>query len=148
MTTERLLLCRPLGGLNDILCQVERACRYAERFDRTVIIDTRHQSTTYFRDSFSRYFISREDRLVLDAAAVFDRLDSLDVFPSFLAGRVTRPMVRFDRALQCFVDTDSNLVPSFDFERDYDQARWTTIVPLLPRLEKRSSPSLTVWNKT
>ena len=104
MTTERLLLCRPLGGLNDMLCQIDLACRYAERFDRTVIVDTKHQSKIYFRDSFSNYFASRQDRLVLDADQVFGRLDQLDVFPQFLAGRVTRYGVGFDGASHRFVD--------------------------------------------
>jgi hypothetical protein len=118
MTTERLLLCRPLGGLNDMLCQIERACLYAERFDRTVVVDTDY-SKTYFRDRFSAYFVSRQARLVLDADAVLGGLDQLEVFPHILAGRVTRYAARFDRALQRFVEAETGLVPSFDFDRDY-----------------------------
>src|ERR1019366_9078394 len=118
MTTERLLLCRPLGGLNDMLCQIERACLYAERFDRTVIVDTAY-SKTYFRDRFSSYFASRQPRLVLDADAAAERLDQLAVFPNFLAGRVSRYATRFDRDLARFVEEESGLIPSFDFDRDY-----------------------------
>jgi hypothetical protein len=36
----RLLVCRPQGGLKDMLCQIEQCCRYAERFDRTVLVET------------------------------------------------------------------------------------------------------------
>ncbi len=118
MTTERLLLCRPLGGLNDMLCQIESACGYAERFDRTVIVDTAY-SKTYFRDRFSGYFASRQERLLLDADAVIERLDQLEVFPNFLAGRVSRYATRFDRELSRFVEDESGLIPSFDFDRDY-----------------------------
>ncbi len=118
MTTERLLLCRPLGGLNDMLCQIERACLYAERFDRTVIVDTGY-SKTYFRDRFSGYFASRQARLILEADAVSGRLDQLAVFPNFLAGRVSRYATRFDRDLAQFVEEESGLIPSFDFGRDY-----------------------------
>jgi hypothetical protein len=121
MTTERLLLCRPLGGLNDMLCQIDLACRYAERFDRTVIVDTKYQSKTYFRDSFSNYFVSRRDRLVLNADEVFGRLDELDVFPQFLAGRVSSYGVRFDGKSHRFVEGDTGLAPTFDSSRDYDQ---------------------------
>ena len=117
MTTERLLLCRPLGGLNDMLCQIERACLYAERFERTVIVDTAY-SKTYFRDRFSGYFASRQARLVLDADAV-GRLDQLEVFPKFLAGRVTGYATRFDRDLGQFVEDETGLVPSLDFDRDH-----------------------------
>jgi len=121
MTTERLLLCRPLGGLNDMLCQIENACRYAERFDRTLIVDTRHHSKTYFRDSFSTYFTSRQDRLVLDAEAALGALDRLEVFPHFLAGRVGAYAVRFDRELRRFVEDQTGLIPSFNFDRDYGE---------------------------
>jgi DNA-binding transcriptional LysR family regulator len=37
-TSPQLLLCRPVGGLNDMLTQIDNACRYAERFRRTVVV--------------------------------------------------------------------------------------------------------------
>ncbi len=117
MTTERLLLCRPLGGLNDTLCQIDTACLYAERFDRIVVVDTAY-SKTYFRDRFSDYFTSRRPRLVLDADGVSGRLDRLEVFPRFLAGRVSRYATRFDPSLG-FLETETGQPPSFDFARDY-----------------------------
>jgi hypothetical protein len=119
MTTERLLLCRPLGGLNDTLCQIELACRYAERFGRTVIVDTHTQSKRYFRDSFSNYFVSLQNNLVLDADGVRERFDALDVFPKFLAGRVSRYTTRFDWNAYSFVDEEIGLRVSFDLDRDY-----------------------------
>ena len=119
MTSERLLLCRPMGGLNDMLCQVEAACRYAERFDRTVVVDTRYGAKFYFRDSFSNYFASRQERLVLDADKVIDRLDATDVFPGFLAGRVTTYESRYDYDLRKIIDGQTRLPVSFDFDRDY-----------------------------
>jgi hypothetical protein len=119
MTTERLLLCRPMGGLNDMLCQVEAACRYAERFDRTVVVDTRYRAKFYFRDSFSNYFASRQPRLVLDADAIIDSLDAMDVFPGFLAGRVTTYANRYDYDVHKIVDRETGLPLTFDFERDY-----------------------------
>ena len=119
VNTDRLLLCRPLGGLNDMLCQIELACRYAERFGRTVIVDTRYQSERYFRDSFSSYFVSLQNNLILDADGVRERFDALDVFPKFLAGRVSRYTVRFDWNAYSFIDTEIGVRVSFDFDRDY-----------------------------
>jgi hypothetical protein len=119
VTTERLLLCRPLGGLNDMLCQIELACRYAERFGRTVIVDTHHQSERYFRDSFSNYFVSRQNNLVLNDDVIRERLDAFDVFPKFLAGRVSRYKMRFEWNVYGFIDEDTDLPVSFDFNTDY-----------------------------
>jgi hypothetical protein len=119
--TERLLLCRPQGGLNDILCQIERACRYAWRFHRTVVVDTDYTETRHFRDAFSRYFVSAEARLVLDADGIRDRLDELDVFPGVLAGRVTRYLARWDDNIGNFADEQTNCPLSFDFDKDYPQ---------------------------
>jgi hypothetical protein len=118
MTMQRLLLCRPLGGLNDMLCQIELCCRYAERFGRTVIVDTQH-SKVYFRDRFSDYFDSRQVNLLLNVAPVLDRLDRLAVFPDFLAGRLSSYQVRFEYGQQQFVEDVSGLAPTFDFDIDY-----------------------------
>jgi len=35
-SSPQLLLGRPVGGLNDMLCQIDNACRYAEQFGRLV----------------------------------------------------------------------------------------------------------------
>ena len=94
---RRLVLCRPLGGLNDILCQIELACTYAERFGRTVVVDTAEHSDRYFRDLFSNYFQSARTNLVLGLDAIRRRLDVLDTVPTFLAGRVSRYRMQFDR---------------------------------------------------
>jgi hypothetical protein len=117
----RLLLCRPQGGLNDILCQIERACRYAERFARTVVVDTDYLHTEYVRDAFSRYFVSEQARLVLDPGEIRARLDDLDVFPDFLAGRVNRYRARYDHNVKNFVDEETGRAISFDFDTDYPQ---------------------------
>jgi hypothetical protein len=121
LRSDRLLLCRPQGGLNDILCQIERACRYAERFDRTVFVDTDYPGTRYIRDAFSRYFVSGQARLVLDADAIRGRIDDLEVFPGFLAGRTNRYGARYDHTVKNFVDEETGRPISFDFDTDYPQ---------------------------
>ncbi len=46
MSTEKIagtyLLCRPLGGLNDILCQVGKSIKYAKKTKRDLILDLRY----------------------------------------------------------------------------------------------------------
>ena len=60
---ERVLLCRPHGGLNDTLATIEQCWSYAERTNRQLIIDTSRSS---FCANFGKYFRSRfEDHQTL-----------------------------------------------------------------------------------
>ena len=120
MRAQRLLLCRPQGGLNDMLCQVERACRYAERRDRTVVVETDCPSTRTFKDSLARYFVSQQARLVLDAAEFRNLFDALDVYPHALRGRVNTYEARFSPKTG-YVDVETGRQLSFDFSRDYEE---------------------------
>lgn len=120
MQTQRLLLCRPQGGLNDMLCQIERVCRYAERYDRTVLVETDCRSTHTFKDSFAKYFVSQQPRLILDAAEIRDRVDTFDVYPHFLRGRVNQYEARFVYQAN-YADVETGLQLGFDLGRDYDE---------------------------
>src|SRR5947209_3468047 len=67
LSKDRLLLCRPQGGLNDMLCQIEKCCQYADRVGRTVIVDTDYarSAPATFKDHLSKYFVSLRVGLVL-----------------------------------------------------------------------------------
>ena len=132
MNLDRVVLCRPRGGLNDVLCQIERVCRYAERFDRTVIIDTNHHSTQYIKDQFSRYFVSRQKRVILDATDIEFNLKNGSVVPSFLAGDCHRYDAHFDYELGYFVERTTRKPITFNFDKDYAE-------PLLVHHDSRSS---------
>jgi hypothetical protein len=119
MTQSRVVLCRPQGGLNDVLCQIERVCRYAERFDRIVIIDTNHHSTKYIKDNFSRYFVSKQKGIILDIAEAKFELKNVDVFPQFLTGSLFGYDAHFDRDLGYFVENKTHKPITFDFTKDY-----------------------------
>ena len=101
-----------------MLCQIERACAYADRFCRTVVVDTREHLGRTFRDRLSRYFKSLQANLVLEIDGVRARLDSLDVAPGFLAGRVNGRQARFDTARAMFVDAQVGEPLTFVFELD------------------------------
>jgi len=116
---QRWLLCRPKDGLNDTLCQIARACRYGERFGRTVVIDTGYPGTPTFGDRFSRYFESRDPRLLLEPAPLWPIADSLDAYPTVIEGRITRYGYRIDPFSTRFVESDSGEVLTFDYARDY-----------------------------
>lgn len=115
----RLLLCRPQGGLNDLLSQVEKCARYAERTGRTLIVDTNYKSSAFFKDDFSEYFVSRQRRLILGTSAVDSSLEQLRVFPEALSGRVNSYEARQNLQTHQFCDADSGLPLTFDFAKDY-----------------------------
>lgn len=48
------VLCRPMGGLNDSLCQIQKCLSYCQKTGRTLVLDGRFSG---FLDDFSRYFI-------------------------------------------------------------------------------------------
>lgn len=51
---DRILVCQPMGGFNDTLCQIGLSIRYATKYKRKLIIDTNMVSD--FNDHFSNYF--------------------------------------------------------------------------------------------
>lgn len=117
----RYLLCRPQGGLNDILCQIEKCCRYAEVTGRTVIVDTNYSDIKYFRDDFGKYFVSKQARLLLSLDDFNCSLENMQVFPGFLYGRINSHSPRWDQESKQFVDQQYNLPLTFDFNKNYQQ---------------------------
>jgi hypothetical protein len=115
----RFLLCRPQAGLNDMLCQIEKCCRYAERTDRTVIVDTNYKYSSYFKDDLSRYLVSRQSRLCLCAEEFKDQLDQWQVFPESLSGRVNDYSVIRNEKSYVRYDAQSGVPVTFDFGQDY-----------------------------
>jgi hypothetical protein len=115
----RYLLCRPQGGLNDILCQIEKCCRYAERTGRVLLIDTNYEHASFFHDRFSNYFSSRQNGIVLDAENFPDSLNNMDVFPMFLSGRIDKYKTSINLKNREYCDTETDLPVTFDFDRDY-----------------------------
>jgi len=118
---QRFLLCRPQGGLNDILCQIEMCCQYAEVTARTVIVDTAYKNSDYFKDKFSRYFASKQKRLILSLSDQTADMDALHVYPEVLQGRLTSYEAHVDRKMKAFCDTATDQPITFDFNRDHAQ---------------------------
>lgn len=93
--SDRYLLCRPRGGLNDTLCRIGLCWQYASKFNRTLIIDC--QQSSLFGD-FCDFFeiIDRSARVI---PALDDRLlkqlNTLPCRPAELAGRLADYTVGF-----------------------------------------------------
>jgi hypothetical protein len=119
MTTippRKYLLCIPGGGFNDTLCQAVRCLRYAKKFHRTLVVDTRRSSLA---DDFSRYFLSDDNTILLSADDdLLNVLCAATIRPSFLKGRLTTFTTQYNKDGK-FIDTETGLPVSFDCKKDY-----------------------------
>ena len=122
MVVEKYLLCRPQGGLNDMLCQIEKCFRYAQASKRILIIETDYHGSSYFSDSMSKYFVSCRSNLLLGAVEYIPDFDQLDVFPRFLYGRVSSYSVIWNKKYQYFYDDVIGEKITFDFSMDYNES--------------------------
>lgn len=120
MAGEPMVLCRPCAGLFDILCQIDRVCQYAERTGRIAIIDTNYHCSRFFRDDFSRYFVSRQPNLILSPARHAALFDACAVYPEGVIGRVNSYIADFDMQ-DGYVEAQSRQRLTFDFDTVYAQ---------------------------
>ena len=116
---KRFVLCRPQGGLNDMLNQIERCYSYAVACSRFLIVDTSYAHSESFRDRFSIYFHSRHRRMLLDNPLSDGELDSLEAFPSFVSGRVSSYRVDFDAGRRTYVEAESRQPITFNMRATY-----------------------------
>ncbi|MEO6394704.1 MAG: hypothetical protein ABIO40_02200 [Devosia sp.] len=115
---DKYLLCRPRGGLNDTLCQIEKCWKYAELHNRTLIIDT---SRSGIMLQYSAFFAPFDGGQVLDidASRLADSdLNAMECYPPTIRGRINsyRTSRSVSRRLR---DIDSKAELSFDFSLDH-----------------------------
>ena len=116
----RVLLCRPVGGLNDILCEIETCWRYAEAHGRILIVDTLNSGLV---DHFGRYFERRSPEanvLLHTSSELIARLARLTILPAAMTGRLTAYDIRWQGS-DC-LDAATGTRLSFDFSVDHDSA--------------------------
>jgi hypothetical protein len=116
----KYLICRPEGGINDILCQIQKCFTYCQNKQRVLIIDTVNSSS--FCDDFSFYFKTSHPGVILSSAEevrsnLFSGFSS--VFP-----KVSKSDV-FGLKPQYNPDLNYNLNGvslTFDFTKDYEES--------------------------
>ncbi|MEP6355049.1 MAG: hypothetical protein ABJ081_00005, partial [Hyphomicrobiales bacterium] len=83
----KVVLCRPRGGLNDTLCQIERCWSYCLEYNRKLILDSYNSGLV---DDFSNYFEPRDDAIIYKAP------DWLKNIASFLLPKKMKRKERID----------------------------------------------------
>jgi hypothetical protein len=122
LNVEKFLLCRPRGGLNDTLCQIERCCRYSEKFDRILIIDTKESG---LHGNFSEFFqpknISHRFAFELRRQQLA-MLNKLTCFPSEMRGNISNFGMKRWYRIRNAIARKTKVQRTFDFSKDYDEA--------------------------
>ncbi|MDR2636096.1 MAG: hypothetical protein LBC08_04620, partial [Campylobacteraceae bacterium] len=98
---KKILICRPHGGFNDMLVRIEKCCRYAQTYNRTLYIDT---SRSGFLDDFDKYFTAPEG-IFLNISHLLSLQVSKDDYEK----------------LKIIADSPFDTQAVFDFSKDYDE---------------------------
>lgn len=118
---ESFLLCRPHGGLNDTFCQIEKCWRYAEKFGRTLIVDTR--KSCLFGE-FSDFFTPVEAfiKVKFNTTEIDFAINLLDCYPPQLNGMLDIYKPIYSKEHRNFIDKELGAFLTFDFEKDYSES--------------------------
>lgn len=119
MTMCKYLLCRPKGGLNDTLCQIETCWSYCQKDSRTLIVDTTRSG---LRINFSELFenntnINYEFSL---SNEIFQKIKNLKCQIKEIDNKLMDYEVEYTKENN-YVTKDSRIRVSFDFEKNYDE---------------------------
>ena len=114
---QKLLLCRPQGGWNDLFCSIEKCWEYAAKFNRKLIIDSSHSG---IKDHFWKYFEVKDPSELVNYSLEYLNFDNLNTFPKCIQGRVSNFVCEYSMDKRGFVDTQSKELICFDNNLDYD----------------------------
>ena len=128
--SPKVVLCRPRGGLNDTLCQIQRCFAYCRKHGRTLVLDT---SRSGLRDDFFRYFDVVGTSVAVMSWHAFAKSNSvpgLTVHPAEVRERLDSYQTTLgDGGVYSDVETSVGL--SFDFAKPH---------PARPRRRRADDP--------
>ncbi len=118
---RKYLLCRPKGGLNDTLCQIEKCWRYAETHGRILVVDAKQSGLL---DDFAVYFEQRRNgsdvKLSLDNEMLLS-MDQMNVRPETVSGRIADYEAYYEIDVHNYLEAKSSRQLAFDMERDHPE---------------------------
>ena len=116
---SRWIVCRPRGGINDTLCQIEKCWQFAKRTGRTLIIDSEASGLLlHFDDIFEFRYEDSRVRYQSLAQTVVDVINLLPAWPLDTEGRVTTYESIKDEADEFFT-LPSYSPLKYDLSRDH-----------------------------
>jgi hypothetical protein len=118
MLPAQYILCRPMGGLNDVFSQIEKCCRYAELTGRSMVVDTAYPGIDY-GVAFSEIFISRQQKLHLDFKGLPADLTQASIYPPALQNHLHDYVIKRTPPAP-YVEAHSGQAIEIDFQKRYE----------------------------
>ena len=120
MNQIKYLLCIPLGGFSDVLCQIEKCYIYCKKFNRKLIIDL---DRSYYNINFDEYFYL-SDSCYLGCVENYKNilLEKNTTFPKgFEDENLFNFKITYDKNIKkiCLYSTKEPI--DFDFNYDYKE---------------------------
>jgi hypothetical protein len=117
---KKIVICRPQGGFNDILCQVVKCYIYCRKFDRDLYVDTGFDGNQYFKESLGEYFSSKCRHLKFNEIPRFYSGET-SVFPKELSETGDEYEYDFDDLSRSYLLRGCRKPITFDFALNYDE---------------------------
>lgn len=117
---SRFVYCRPVGGLNDTLCEIARCWDYAEKTNRALVIDTR---VSGLMGQFSSFFAIKPTKISVFTTVtqeLLDHLNTLKCFPEVITGRFGTYATIHDEDFEARLEVETDTVLTFDLDAVYE----------------------------
>ncbi len=124
---QRVLLCRPHGGLNDTLCRIWHCWTHAMRFGRHLLIDTSRCALRAPLDDFFEFVDGSAPVSCVRDPSVWSALNAMRCRPACIEGRLDSARAVPIRGAGNVMDERTRLSVRFaevgtsDFERDHPE---------------------------
>jgi hypothetical protein len=116
LDSKKIVFCRPQGGLNDTLVQVQKCRKYALFYDRKLYIDG---SRSGFLDSLNNYFIAPYG-VYFEGFNDFVQYD-FSCYPTCLKNDVISYKSVYLGEKRNFIDVETHTLLTFDFSKSYEE---------------------------
>jgi hypothetical protein len=121
---KKFLLCRPCGGLNDTLCQIEYCWQYAEKTNRHLIIDTLKSGVMA---NFSEFFLPLHEndavRVSFETSGqLLETLNLCSCAPVEIQNRIDTYQIKYVPGELFLRDAETSARLGFDFDKDYEES--------------------------
>lgn len=124
MSYTRYIFCRPITGLYDILTQIEKCWQYAQKFDRTLVIDTSISGLNcQFWEIFEVIPECRDVEIIGPSFELEERTRNYPTAPSALQGRapVKKEDLAHKLAQDILVKTGESI--RINLQQDYQEPK-------------------------
>jgi len=114
----KYLLCRPMGGLNDALCQIEACVRYAKRHNRRLVVDTPEGGLVHSVFQLLVPVGFRADTTFFPGPDFLSQMNSMTTYPRVVEGAIDRYKSRRSSGAPWLEEISSAPI-TFDFRKSY-----------------------------